>query len=123
MVESAIPITIYVDNQEIARGYFRRSIAPLTVVKLMDLLPIQGHIFYLGNIAYIIINVRLPPENSTKELKQGSLFYWPMGRGFGVSLKTHTFRYNVNLIGEITEGLENLTKVKRSALIRVDKSE
>ena len=76
----------------------------------------------MRDIAYIIIDVRLPPENSTKELEKGALFYWPLGKGIGVALKTHIFRYSVNLIGEITEGLENLYHVKRSALVRVEKS-
>ncbi len=121
MVESFIPIAFYYEDNEIARGHLRRSIAPLTITKILDMMPIQGRLFFLGNVAYVILDVLFPPENSVKELDEGDIFYWPLGKGFGVSLKKHTFRYKVNLLGKVTEGLEKIAKLKKGSLIEISK--
>ncbi|RLE64333.1 MAG: hypothetical protein DRJ38_05730 [Thermoprotei archaeon] len=123
MVESFISIAFYHKDEEIARGYLRRSIAPLTITKIIDNMPIQGRIFFLGNIAYVILDKTFPPENSVRELKEGDIFYWPLGKGFGIALKTHIFRYKVNLLGKITEGLERIAQLKKGSLITIVKTE
>ncbi len=123
VIESFIPIAFYREDEEVARGHLRRSIAPLTITKILDSMPIQGRIFFLGKVAYIILDKTFPPENSVRELEEGDIFYWPLGKGFGISLKSHVFKYKVNLLGKVTDGLEKIAQLKRGSLITVVRAE
>ncbi len=121
MAESLIPFEILCNEEVVARGYMRRSLAPITISKLLGLLPVESRLFFLQDIAYILLEIRVPLENSTKELEEGSVFYWPLGKCLGISLREQVFRYKVNPVGRIDEGLDRIVKLRQGSPVRIER--
>lgn len=123
MAESLIPFEILCNGEVVARGFIRRSLAPITASKLLEHMPIESRLFFLQDIAYILLDIRAPLENSVKELEEGSVFYWPLGKCLGISLKEQIFRYRVNPVGGIDEGLDRVVKLKQGSPVRIERGE
>lgn len=121
MAESLIPFEVLFEGELVARGSMRRSLAPITVSKLLSSMPIESRLFFLHDVACVLLDLRVPPENCVKELEEGDVFYWPLGRCLGISLRNQVFRYRVNPVGKIEEGLDRIASLKQGSMVRIEK--
>jgi len=123
MAESLIPFQILCNGEVVARGFLRRSLAPITISKLLGLMPVESRLFFLKDVAYILLEIRVPLENSVKELDEGTVFYWPLGKCLGIALKEQVFRYKVSPVGEVDEGLDRIAELRQGSPVRIERGE
>ena len=118
---SRIPIKIIVKEVGEAKGELVRFLAPLTVEKLITMLPIDGRAHPRGGGFSMIINIKRGVEKAVRSVKAGDIAYWPMGDSLIIYPKNATPYGPVNIVGKITENLEIFQGLKGGIRVRIEK--
>lgn len=118
---SRIPVRIIVEGFGEAQGTLVRILSPRTVDAIVRLLPLEGRAAIWQSEVYFEIPLRMGVEKPRDSMRKGDIAYWPLGRAFCIffgDMRTHG---PVNLIGQITEGIDLFSKVRSGTRIRVEK--
>lgn len=118
---SRIPIKLIIENIGEAEGEFIRHLAPRTVEAITRSLPIEGRAALWKEEVYFEIPVKMGEEKARPTVKKGQIAYWPMGSALCIFYGATQPYSPVNLIGEITKGLELFEHVKSGTKIKVEK--
>jgi len=108
-------------------AYLDPNLAPKTVQKILDTLPIETRINRWGDEFYFRIPVNHPIENGTESLRVGDLAFWSAGSAFCIffgltpmstSLDHLVPASPVNPLGKI-ESPEQLKKYSDGDIVRI----
>ena len=102
-------------------GKLFKHLSPVTIAKLQRAVPFNGRInLYESNFVYILTSVVTGEEKSRKEFKRGEIAFMPAGCMICFFLQDTRSYKPMNLLGEITEGLDALETCKRGDAIQID---
>jgi len=111
-----VKITFEVEGGLVFEGILKKSLAPLTIKRLLANSPYSTRCYFFGGkVVYFPIGLTIGEEKSTYELRKGDIFYWITGKSLGIALDDIRFPQRVNLLGKISESIEVLAKVKRGS--------
>ena len=124
-----IPIHIEIASDRF-EGHLDPDLAPQTVQKIVDALPIETSVNTWGDEFYFQIPVSHPAENAVESLSVGDLAYWPAGSAFCIFFGLTPMSSDignlvpasaVNPLGRI-EGAEKLTNYSDGDTIRITRA-
>lgn len=115
-----VKITFEIGKEFVLKGVLKKSLAPLTIKRLLMNSPYNTRCYFFGKkVVYFPIGLIAGEEKSTYELKKGDVFYWIVGKSLGIALDNIKFPQRVNLLGKVSEPIEVLTKVKRGTEVKI----
>ncbi|MCZ2855692.1 MAG: cyclophilin-like fold protein [Candidatus Bathyarchaeota archaeon] len=118
---SRLPIKFVVRSVGEAEGQLIRHLAPRTVEAITTQLPIEGRAALWKEEVYFEIPVKMGNEKAKAKVKKGQIAYWPMGSALCI-FHGETQPYSpVNIVGEITKGLELFERVESGTRIKVER--
>jgi hypothetical protein len=98
-----------------------KHLAPITLSKLQRVVPFSGNAnFYERNFVYLLTPVTGGEEKSKKEFRKGTLAFMPAGSMLCFFLEDTRSYKPMNLLGEIMEGLDLISNLKRGDSIRIE---
>lgn len=118
---SRFPIKFIVSSMGEAEGQLIRHLAPRTVEAITTQLPIEGRAALWKEEVYFEVPVKMGNEKAKAKVKKGQIAYWPMGSALCIFYGETQPYSPVNIIGEITKGLELFERVKSGTRIKVEK--
>lgn len=118
---SRLPIKFIMDNNEEAEGQLIRHLAPRTVEAIMRKLPMEGRAALWKEEVYFEIPVIMGEEKAKPTIEKGQIAYWPMGSALCIFYGESQPYSPVNIVGQITKGLELFKRVKSGTKIKVEK--
>lgn len=105
-------------------GELNRALAPRTVERIIDNLPLIGRaIVWKKSEVYFPINLKFGLEKPTKNPPVGSIAYWAVGDALCFFFREIEPYNPVTVVGEIKTNIDLLEKVKRGTKVKVIKSE
>ena len=105
-------------------GELNRALAPRTVERIIEALPISGRAMVWKNSEiYFPINLKFGLEKPTKKPPVGSIAYWSVGDAICFFFQEVEPYNPVTIVGEITSGIELLKIVRRGTRVKVIKRE
>jgi len=117
---SRIPIRFILEGIGEAEGELIRHMAPRTVDAILRRLPIEGRAALWKDEVYIQIPITVGGEKAKSTAEKGTIAYWPMGSALCIFHEDMKPYSPVNIIGQITKGLELFKGVKIGTKIRVE---
>ncbi len=84
-------------------------------------LPIEGRAALWKKEVYFEIAVKMGKEKAKATVEKGQIAYWPMGSALCIFYGESQPYSPVNIVGEITKGLELFEQVKSGVRISVEK--
>ncbi|MBS7640918.1 hypothetical protein KEJ12_04650 [Candidatus Bathyarchaeota archaeon] len=118
---SKIPVRVIVEGLGEAQGTLVRILSPRTVDAIVRLLPLEGRAAIWQSKVYFGIPLRMGVEKPRNFMRRGDIAYWPLGRAFCIFFGDMRPHGPVNLIGQITDGIDIISKVRSGTRIRVEK--
>jgi hypothetical protein len=118
---SRIPIKITVVEKGEATGFLNRLTAPLTVGAVAQRLPINSRTSPAMGHVSILVNLQRGVEKPVKEVKAGTIAYWPRSDALTIYPKDTKPYGPVNKIGEIEENLELFDRLRSGSRIIIEK--
>lgn len=100
-----------------AAGELVRYLAPRTVEALMRAMPIEGRVARWKEEVYFEVNVKAGSEKAKSMVEKGTIAYWPLGSAVCVFLGDSQPYSPVNVIGDITEGLDMFRAAKQGSKV------
>jgi len=116
---SRIPIKLIIENMGEAEGELIRHMAPRTVDAILKKLPVEGRAALWKEEVYFEIPIAAGVEKAKPTVKKGNLAYWPMGKALCIFYGDSQPYSPVNIVGQVTQNLELLSKVKSGTIIKV----
>jgi len=116
---SRIPIKLIIENTGEAGGELIRHMAPRTVNAILKKLPVEGRAALWKEEVYFEIPIATGTEKAKPSVKKGDLAYWPMGKALCIFYGDSQPYSPVNIVGQVTQNLELLSKVKSGTVIKV----
>ncbi|MCX8169616.1 MAG: cyclophilin-like fold protein [Candidatus Methanomethyliaceae archaeon] len=113
-----IPIEI-VFREFKCNGELVRIFSPRTIESLIKIMPLTSNIFIQEGFVYFKVPLEGSFEKPRLNAQEGDIMYWPAGRAICLFFANCKLSYQMNLIGKILSGLENLRKLERGGWIRV----
>ncbi|MCD6484865.1 MAG: hypothetical protein J7L47_07130 [Candidatus Odinarchaeota archaeon] len=105
-------------------GELNRALAPRTVERIIEVLPLMGRaIVWKNSEIYFPINLKFGLEKPTKKPPVGSIAYWSVGDAICFFFQEIEPYNPVTVIGTIIANLDLLKKVKRGTRVKIIKSE
>ena len=99
-----------------------KHLSPVTLTRIQRDVPIIGRVnFYERDFAYILTNVVAGEEKSKKEFKKGQVAFMPSGSSICFFLQDIRSYKPMNLLGEVSQGMETLESLKRGDSIEIEK--
>lgn len=118
---SRLPVKFIIDSVGEAEGELVRHLAPRTVEAITRKLPVEGRAALWKEEVYFEIPVKMGDEKAKPTVEKGQIAFWPMGSALCI-FYGESQRYSpVNIIGQITKGLELFERVKSGTKIKVEK--
>jgi hypothetical protein len=117
---SKVPIRIVTSGREECRGELVRFYAPLTVETLLRKMPLDGRTHPCRGGHCFIIGIKRGEEKSTKDVRAGTIAYWPQSDAICLFYEDTSVFSSVNRVGRITENNENIQKLKSGTRIRIE---
>ncbi len=120
---SRLPIQLEFDKKIFINGVLIRFYSPLTISKLVRILPIENKVHYNSdNFIYIETNLIVGSEKSRLTFSKGDIAFLPANNSICIFLKDVKYT-SMNLIGKITdiEKLNEVAKKVDSLIIKLDK--
>jgi len=115
-------MTAAVPGKGSLKGNLYKHLSPVTLTKIVREVPLVGRVnFYEKDFAYILTNVVSGEEKSRKEFSRGQIAFMPSGSSICFFLKEMRSYKPMNLLGEVTEGMEILESLKRGDSIEIQK--
>jgi hypothetical protein len=96
-------------------------LAPRTAEAITRKLPIEGRAALWKEEVYFEIPVQMGEEKAKPTVEKGQITYWPMGSALCVFYGESQPYSPVNIVGQITKGLELFERVKSGTKIKVEK--
>lgn len=96
---------------------------PKTCEEIWKALPIEGRAKIYKEEVYFEIPVKIEPEETTPETRQGDVSYWPGGSGFCVFFGDSQPVSPVSTFARVEEGIEKFRDVEGGDEIKVCKVE
>lgn len=120
---SRLLIQLEFDKKIFINGVLIRFYSPLTISKLVRILPIENKVHYNSdNFIYIETNLIVGSEKSRLTFSKGDIAFLPANNSICIFLKDVKYT-SMNLIGKITdiEKLNEVAKKVDSLIIKLDK--
>jgi len=117
---SRLPIKFVISDIGDAEGQLIRHLAPRTVEAIMRALPIEGRAALWKEEVYFEIPVKMGNEKAKATVEKDQIAYWPMGCALCIFYGDSQPYSPVNIVGEITKGLELFEQVKSGTRISVE---
>lgn len=118
---SRLKIRFVIDSIGEAEGQLIRHLAPRTVEAISRKLPMEGRAALWKEEVYFEIPVKMGKEKAKPTVETGQIAYWPMGSAFCIFYGESQPYSRVNIIGQVTKGLELFAKVKSGTRIKVER--
>jgi len=118
---SRTPIKIIIEGIGEATGEFIKIRAPLTVGAIVKMMPLRGRLHAQGEGYSFILGIQRGTEKAVKEVKAGTIAYWPMQDAIIIYNKDTKPYSPVNKVGEITSNLELFNELKSGTRIKIEK--
>ncbi len=118
---SRLPIKFIIDDIGEVEGQLIRHLAPRTVEAITRKLPVEGRAALWKKEVYFEIPVKMGKEKAKPTVEKGQIAFWPMGSALCIFYGESQPYSPVNIVGQITKGLELLEQVKSGTKIRVEK--
>jgi len=118
---SRTPIKVIIEGIGEATGEFIKIRAPLTVGAIVKMMPLRGRLHAQGEGYSFILGIQRGTEKAVKEVKAGTIAYWPMQDAIIIYNKDTKPYSPVNKIGEITSNLELFNELKSGTRIKIEK--
>ena len=118
---SRTPIKIIIEGIGEATGEFIKIRAPLTVGAIVKMMPLSGRLHAQGEGYSFILGIQRGTEKAVKEVKAGTIAYWPMQDAIIIYNKDTKPYSPVNKVGEIISNLELFNELKSGTRIKIEK--
>lgn len=118
---SRSPIKFIIDSIGEAEGQLTRHLAPRTVEAITRKLPMEGRAALWKEEVYFEIPVKMGREKAKPTVEKGQIAFWPMGNALCIFYGESQPYSSVNIVGQITKGLELFEQVKSGTKIKVEK--
>ena len=118
---SSIPIKIIFKSGTVSAELTRIS-APKTVHAVATNLPLEGPAVFTEDQTYFKVDLKLGPEKPKREVKAGTIGYWPLGDAICIYLKDSRPYSPVNKIGRTLSDPSCLTNREAGSIIRVERN-
>jgi hypothetical protein len=118
---SRLHVRFVIDDVGEAEGEFVRHLAPRTVEAITRKLPFEGRAALWKEEVYFEIPVKMGEEKAKPTVKKGQIAFWPMGSALCIFYGESQPYSPVNIVGQITKGLELFERVKSGTKIRVER--
>ncbi|MEM0217326.1 MAG: cyclophilin-like family protein [Candidatus Nezhaarchaeales archaeon] len=99
-------LAIIVNEVDVAEGELVRTYAPLTISKIVRMLPIRSRIYRLPDRVYFQVDLRLDVEKPREHVSRGDITFWPQASAIAFFVRDTKLTQPVSLIGKVTKGLE-----------------
>lgn len=100
---------------------FLRHLSPITIERLYRGLPIQGMVVRDNDLIYISLPIDTRLEKPRARIKKGHVAYSPSKRMLLIALDDTRLNENVNSMGRVIDGLEELKKLRTGQIARLEK--
>lgn len=120
--QSRIQIKVTIRGVGETTGEFIKVRAPLTVGAIEKMMPLNGRLHAQDGGYSFIIDIRRGTEKAVREVKAGTIAYWPMQDSIIIYNKDSRTYSPVNKIGEITGNLELFNDLKSGTRISIEKA-
>ena len=121
MTFSHIPIQILVEGYGTATGELKRFLSPLTVERILKLLPLSGRIARKNGFIYFHISLESGSEKPIKKVKAGTIAYWPRSVSICIFHEDTQLSTTVTSLGIIDSNLDIFKKAINGASITIKK--
>ncbi|MDH5782871.1 MAG: cyclophilin-like fold protein [Candidatus Bathyarchaeota archaeon] len=118
---SRLPIMFIIDSIGEVEGQLIRHLAPRTVEAIIRRLPMEGRAALWKEEVYFEISVKMGKEKAKPTVEKGQIAFWPMGSALCIFYGESQPYSPVNIVGQITKGLELFEQVKSGTKIKVEK--
>ena len=118
---SRIRVRIVVNGVEEGEGELLRFRAPRTVEAILRRLPLEGRAALVKGGVYFEVPINMGREKAVKTVSSGTISFWPLGSALCFFCEDTGTYSPVNIVGQFTVP-EDLSGVKRGAIIRVEKA-
>jgi hypothetical protein len=110
---SRIEIQLLINDRHVINAEFKRHFSPLTIKKLISIMPISGLISkYNEKFVYIKTDLDIGVEKPVNNFKKGNIAFSPSGNFISVFLKETSIAQKYNLLGIVTsDNLDLLSSV------------
>ncbi len=122
---SRIEIQLLINDIHVINAEFKRHFSPLTIKKLISIMPISGLISkYNEKFVYIKTDLDIGVEKPVNNFKKGNIAFSPSGNFISVFLKETSIAQKYNLLGiVISDNLDLLSSVGVGDKLTFRKSE
>jgi len=100
---------------------FLRHLSPITIERLYRSLPLQGMVVRDNNLIYISAPIDTRLEKPRNRLRKGHVAYSPSKKMIVIALEDVRLNENVNSLGRVVEGLEELEKLRTGHMVRLER--
>ncbi len=118
---SRLTIKFIINNIGEAEGQLIRHLAPRTVEAITRKIPMEGRAALWKEEVYFEIPVKMGNEKAKPTVEKGQIAFWPMGNALCIFYGESQPYSPVNIVGQITKGLELFEQVKSGTKIKVEK--
>jgi hypothetical protein len=112
-------ITLVVNEIDVVEGELVRTYAPITISKLVRMLPVRSRVYKLPDRAYFQVGLKMDVEKPREQVARGDIAFWPQASAMALFLKDSKLTQPVSLIGKVTKGLEVVERAPMGASIVV----
>lgn len=99
-------ITIIVNEVNVVEGELVRTYAPITISKIVRMLPIRSRVYKLPDRVYLQVDLKMDVEKPRDQVSRGDITFWPQASAIAFFIRDAKLTQPVSLIGKVTKGLE-----------------
>jgi hypothetical protein len=119
---SRIPIIVTVNNDIKLNGELTRHLSPLTIKKIINILPLSQLINnYKHQFIYVKSGINGGLEKPQNKFKKGDIAYLPISDCIYIFLTDHVHNSQFNRIGSIANSLNELTNTKAGDILNIQR--
>ena len=113
-------IYFYVEEVGKAIGELRAFLAPRTIRIIQNSLPFEGRASTGKEMIYFEIPVKTGLEKAKKQVKRGTITYWPLANAICVFYNDLNTYSPVNVIGFIIDNIDIFERITSGMIIKMD---